>query len=68
VDEARLLREIAIEQRIPQWDKEVLPDWKAVFREPALRKLWWNGIPAKMRGQLWASSIGNALALGKGEI
>lgn len=37
-----------------------------VNRNPNLRKLWWNGIPTKLRSTLWERAVGNPLALSKG--
>jgi hypothetical protein len=31
------------------------------------RKLWFEGVPPRLRGQAWAQAIGNPLALNKGE-
>lgn len=62
----RLERERAVEDTIPIWEREVVPDWRNALREPRLRKLWWNGIPTKLRGQMWEQAVGNALQLSKG--
>lgn len=65
--ERRLARELAIEESIGTWQKDILPNWKAAVRDPKARKLWWNGIPPKLRGVAWEKAIGNPLALNKGE-
>jgi hypothetical protein len=39
-----------------------------VFKNPELRKLWWRGIPSKLRAPLWESAVGNGLALSKGSL
>jgi hypothetical protein len=62
----RQAREQTIEESIPHWQKEVIPDWRRVIREPPLRHLWWQGIPPKLRGQLWEKAVGNPLQLSKG--
>jgi hypothetical protein len=62
----RRVRENAVEASIPRWQKEVLPDWKVVLKDPSLRHMWWQGIPTKMRGQLWEKAIGNTLQMSKG--
>ena len=67
LQERRLLREKAIEDSIQQWYREIVPDWRVVHRNPALRKLWWRGIPVKLRAQMWERAVGNPLALSKGE-
>ena len=43
-----------------------MPDWRVVHKNPALRKLWWGGIPTKLRASMWENAVGNALALSKG--
>ena len=67
LQEQRLIREKAIEQSIEVWEKEVLPDWKAAANNPRLRKLWWRGIPPKLRPVIWERTVGNGLALSKGK-
>ena len=61
-------REMEIAERLAVWEREIVPDWRKVLK-PGLeryRKMWWSGIPAKLRGTLWSSAIGNSLALSKG--
>ncbi|KAG2155549.1 rab-GTPase-TBC domain-containing protein [Suillus clintonianus] len=65
LQERRLARELKIEQSIYTWQKEILPDWRAVHKNPNLRRLWWNGMPTKLRASLWQQAVGNALALSK---
>lgn len=43
-----------------------MPDWTVVHRDPNLRRLWWQGIPTKLRAPMWQAAAGNALALSKG--
>ena len=45
----------------------MIPDWKNAVRDPKLRRLWWNGIPPKLRGVVWEKAVGNGLALSKGK-
>lgn len=66
VQERRLARELQIEQSIHIWEKEILPDWRVVHRDLGLRRLWWNGIPTKLRASMWERAAGNALTLSKG--
>ena len=66
LEERRLERERAVEESIPIWEREVVPDWRNALKEPRLRKLWWKGIPTKLRGQMWEQAVGNALQLSKG--
>jgi TBC1 domain family member 14 len=66
LQERRLARELQVEQSLHIWEKEILPDWKIVHRNPAMRKLWWAGIPTKLRSTMWERAVGNGLALSKG--
>jgi len=36
-----------------------------VHKNPALRRLWWQGIPTKLRATMWQNAVGNDLALNK---
>ncbi|KAF9469851.1 rab-GTPase-TBC domain-containing protein [Collybia nuda] len=65
LNERRLAREKHIEDSIHIWEKEIVPDWKVVNRNPSLRKLWWRGIPTKLRASMWERAVGNGLALSK---
>ncbi|KAJ7225383.1 hypothetical protein GGX14DRAFT_511320 [Mycena pura] len=65
LQDRRLAREKKIEDSLQIWEKEIVPDWKVVHKNPALRKLWWQGIPTKLRAPMWANAVGNALALNK---
>ncbi|KAG9314087.1 hypothetical protein JVU11DRAFT_4868 [Chiua virens] len=65
LQERRLARELRIEKSIHIWEKEMVPDWRVVHRDPGLRKLWWNGIPTKLRVSMWERAAGNALTLSK---
>lgn len=68
LQERRLAREKAIEENFHVWEHEILPDWRVVQKNPNLRKLWWQGIPAKLRAPLWEKAVGNGLALSKGTL
>ncbi|KAF8634958.1 hypothetical protein AX15_000684 [Amanita polypyramis BW_CC] len=65
LQERRLLREKVIEESIYVWKREIVPDWRVVHKTPALRKLWWHGIPTKLRAEMWERAVGNPLALNK---
>ncbi|KAF8167601.1 rab-GTPase-TBC domain-containing protein [Crassisporium funariophilum] len=65
LQERRLAREKEIDDSLHIWEKEILPDWKVVHRNAELRKLWWRGIPTKLRAPLWEKAVGNELALSK---
>ncbi|PPQ99548.1 hypothetical protein CVT24_005336 [Panaeolus cyanescens] len=63
--ERRVAREKAIEDSLHVWEKEIVPDWRVVHKNPAMRRLWWQGIPTKLRATLWEKAVGNGLALSK---
>ncbi|TFK56724.1 RabGAP/TBC [Heliocybe sulcata] len=68
LQDRRLARERRIEESLHIWEKEVVPDWRAVHKRPELRKLWWGGIPTKLRASMWEKAVGNPLALSKGNV
>ncbi|GJJ13364.1 hypothetical protein Clacol_007616 [Clathrus columnatus] len=61
----RLSRELAIEASTLQWERTVLPDWKRAVKDPEIQKLWWKGVPPKLRSVVWEKVTGNSLALSK---
>ncbi|KAG6881846.1 hypothetical protein C0992_013326, partial [Termitomyces sp. T32_za158] len=63
--ERRIAREKSIEESLHIWEKEIVPDWRVVHKNPSLRKLWWKGIPSKLRASMWECAVGNSLALSK---
>ncbi|QRV80222.1 TBC1 domain family member 14 [Ceratobasidium sp. AG-Ba] len=65
IEERRLARERAVEDSIHIWRTEIAPNCREATRKPHLRALWWNGIPTKLRGQMWIAAIGNGLAVSK---
>ncbi|KAI6047910.1 rab-GTPase-TBC domain-containing protein [Pisolithus marmoratus] len=65
LQQRRIARELNIERSMHIWEKDILPDWRVVHREPTLRKLWWNGVPTKLRCVMWERAIGNTLALSR---
>ncbi|EED80490.1 predicted protein [Postia placenta Mad-698-R] len=66
LQERRYARERKIEESIGIWERDIVPDWTVVQRNPAMRKLWWGGIPTKLRATMWQNAAGNALVLNKG--
>lgn len=68
LQERRLAREQIIDDSLHVWERDILPNWRVVYRNPKLRKLWWRGIPTKLRASLWESVVGNELALSKGSL
>ncbi|TFY64304.1 hypothetical protein EVJ58_g2726 [Rhodofomes roseus] len=65
LEERRYSREKKIDESIGRWEREIVPDWTVVNRNPALRKLWWAGIPTKLRATMWQNAVGNTLVLSK---
>ncbi|KAI0363740.1 RabGAP/TBC [Pilatotrama ljubarskyi] len=65
LQERRLARERRIEESLSIWEREIVPDWTVVHRNPNLRRLWWQGIPTKLRAPMWQAAVGNALALSR---
>ncbi|KAI0036590.1 rab-GTPase-TBC domain-containing protein [Vararia minispora EC-137] len=65
LEERRLAREGKVEESLHIWEKDVVPNWKAVRDMPRLRRLWWSGIPVKLRATMWEHAVGNSLALSK---
>ncbi|RPD65138.1 hypothetical protein L227DRAFT_495150 [Lentinus tigrinus ALCF2SS1-6] len=65
LQERRLARERRIEESFGIWEREIVPDWTVVHRDPQLRRLWWQGIPTKLRAPMWQAAVGNPLALSK---
>lgn len=47
------------EQLIPQWDTQVRPK----DAQRTNRRMWWEGIPPRFRGQVWKRAIGNELEI-----
>lgn len=65
--ERRLARERFVEENTVTWEARILPDVKAAAKDPKMRRMWWQGVPPKLRGAVWEKVAGNALALSKGE-
>lgn len=60
-------KEKLADEALPTWEKQILPNWKAVLRDDKLRRIWWSGtMPPRHRARLWQGCIGNGLALSKG--
>ncbi|KAH9860522.1 hypothetical protein J1614_011853 [Plenodomus biglobosus] len=62
--EEALAREKASRIKAEYWSN-LLPKWATEMTDPELRathrKMWWNGIPPRLRGEVWQKSIGNDL-------
>lgn len=63
-DEA-LAREKATRIKAEYWSTLLLPNWATEMTNAELRashrKMWWNGIPPRLRGQVWQKAVGNDL-------
>jgi len=63
--EDAIARETASRIKAEYWSKLLLPNWATEMTNPELRashrKMWWNGIPPRLRGQVWQQAIGNDL-------
>jgi hypothetical protein len=60
-------REKASRIKAEYWSTLLLPNWATEMTTPeriaSHRKMWWNGIPPGLRGQVWSRAIGNDLAV-----
>ncbi|KAI4642395.1 hypothetical protein J4E93_007543 [Alternaria ventricosa] len=63
--EEALAREKASRIKAEYWSSLLLPNWATEMTNSELRashrKMWWNGIPPRLRGQVWQKAIGNDL-------
>ncbi|KAF1974022.1 hypothetical protein BU23DRAFT_505786 [Bimuria novae-zelandiae CBS 107.79] len=64
-EEEAVAREKAERIKAEYWSSLLLPNWDQEMSAPELkgshRKMWWNGVPAKLRGQVWKRAVGNEL-------
>lgn len=58
--EARLAAEASLQQI---WERTVLSDFDAALADSRTRELWWRGVPAKHRPEVWKKAVGNELHL-----
>ncbi|KAJ4370610.1 hypothetical protein N0V83_005131 [Neocucurbitaria cava] len=60
-----LAHEKASRIKAEYWSSLLLPNWATEMTNPELRashrKMWWNGIPPRLRGEVWQKAIGNDL-------
>jgi hypothetical protein len=70
VQEEALAREKASRIKAEYWSNLLLPNWNSEMLDPQLRathrKMWWNGIPPNLRGQVWHKAVGNDLEVTEG--
>lgn len=43
------------------WRNIVIPDFREKIKLSSTRELWWQGIPAELRGEIWSTQIGDFL-------
>ncbi|KAF2684834.1 hypothetical protein K458DRAFT_388532 [Lentithecium fluviatile CBS 122367] len=64
-EEEALAREKAERIKAEYWSTLLLPNWDTEMSNRELksshRKMWWNGIPPKLRGTVWQKAVGNEL-------
>ncbi|KAL5121966.1 hypothetical protein ACEQ8H_000182 [Pleosporales sp. CAS-2024a] len=65
--EEAIAHEKATRIKAEYWSTLLLPNWATEMDNPELRnthrKMWWNGIPPRLRGQVWSHAIGNELGV-----
>lgn len=68
--EEAIAREKASRIKAEYWSSLLLPNWATEMKNIDLRashrKMWWNGIPPRLRGQVWQKAIGNDLEVTEG--
>ena len=68
--EDALAREQASRVKADYWSNLLLPNWATEMEKPELRashrKMWWNGIPPRLRGEVWSKAVGNDLEVTEG--
>jgi hypothetical protein len=68
--EEALAREKASRVKAEYWSNLLIPNWATEMGNPELRashrKMWWNGIPPRLRGQIWQKAVGNDLEVTEG--
>ncbi|KAF2201372.1 hypothetical protein GQ43DRAFT_371628 [Delitschia confertaspora ATCC 74209] len=67
VEEQRIAREKAEIVKTDLWRQYLLPNWDTEIKSKAgrakNRKVWWQGVPSKMRDEVWLKAIGNDLGV-----
>ncbi|UJR26967.1 hypothetical protein I4U23_008274 [Adineta vaga] len=68
----KIKREEFVSKSLKIWTQEILPYWdkyESVHNCPDLAlnakayKLWWHGLPPRIRGKVWKMAIGNELGI-----
>lgn len=58
--------DVAVDNMMQVWEKDVIPRWNDAIRERKTRELWWKGVAPRSRGVVWSRAIGNELGLNGG--
>ncbi|CAI5456006.1 unnamed protein product [Caenorhabditis angaria] len=61
IERKRLEEQAAAACRV--WTEQILPKWDEMRDSKRCRELWWQGIPAKVRGKVWSLTIGNEIEI-----
>ncbi|KAF2259199.1 hypothetical protein CC78DRAFT_548553 [Lojkania enalia] len=63
----KIAREKAERVKAEYWEALLLPNWAREMSSSESksrhRKMWWNGVPPKLRGVVWQKAIGNDLEI-----
>ncbi|EEB05987.1 GTPase activating protein [Schizosaccharomyces japonicus yFS275] len=51
-------------QLVVLWEQKILRHWPESLTSSKVKDVWWEGIPARVRGRAWQRAIGNELQLG----
>ncbi|KAJ9457435.1 Drainin [Diplonema papillatum] len=60
-------RELELERTtlraIDSWETEIFPNWEALRDARKTQRMWAQGVPSKVRAELWHRAIGNSLQI-----
>ncbi|CCG80814.1 Putative uncharacterized protein [Taphrina deformans PYCC 5710] len=45
------------------WTNQILPHFASAVKDPRTKQLWWNGLPNRVRGEVWYTCVGNTLSV-----
>lgn len=45
------------------WTNHILPHFATAVKDPRTKALWWSGLPNRIRGEVWATCVGNSLSI-----
>ena len=67
----RLEREKKLAAYLPKWETLLQGGGQVISQvqeDPALRQIWFEGVPGHLRNKAWSAAIGNPLAMSKGTL